>query len=153
MIKKDKLEQFWGVVSDTLEWKDKEIVELKAETKLAQEKETQLNANIDLLKEQLKETQFEVDHIKVIGIDFTKKGFVYGGGVLLLVLILLLVVAIVKMNVSNRSASVARKDLEELRDEFENFQKRVLEKEKKLKRELTNEMNKCEELKQKLKSR
>ncbi|PWJ42735.1 hypothetical protein [Sediminitomix flava] len=142
------LNTFWSAIKDTISKADTEIIAI-------QDDKNKITSELASVQGELDETNSKLEksaYINVLGIDFLKETYVVINFVIIISLIVLLLVAIYKFKNSNKVASDARKEYQEVEQEFTSYKQRALEKEMKLKRELVTEVNKVEELKQKLAS-
>ncbi|BDD09850.1 hypothetical protein FUAX_22820 [Fulvitalea axinellae] len=153
VIKEGQLDAFWNEISDTLRVEKEQISELKASIVKKDAQIVSLNDTIKSKEVLVNESRHLTTHISVIGIDFSKGTYIYLTWGIILVLAGLMAAALMNTKVKNNAANVARKDLDELAKEYDDYKKKVFEREVKLKRELTTEMNKVEELKIKLKKK
>ncbi|BDD05018.1 hypothetical protein [Aureibacter tunicatorum] len=152
IIDEPKLNAFWNVVSDSLAEKQSEISLLKEEIIKRDQSLVSTQDTLSLTRNALSESQFKEDHISFIGIDFSKSNYKFINISVILILIVLLAVMFVTGKVNVKNAKDAKKSFDDLQLEMEEYKKRVLERETKLRRELTTEMNKVEDLKKKMKS-
>ena len=150
VIKDDKLISFWETVEDSITTKEDTIVKLEGIIKEKNQKISEQENALKVANDKIKDIQFDIAHIDVFGVSMDKSNYVIISWTIIILLILALLVSIVRTKQSISISKKKKTDFEELNEEFEEYKKRVLEKETKIRRQLTTEMNKVEELKQKL---
>lgn len=147
VIKEVKLDEFWKVVMDS-------VKRMKSELKQANITITKLNDDVKNADDKVISVQASVagivhdsTHISFFGVSFTKWFFnllfLIATGTLALFIVFLLG----QTRLVNQSIKEKSERLNLLADEFEQYKRKSLEKEKKLSRELQTERNKLLEIK------
>lgn len=152
VIKITQLNTFWKNVQDTLQAEKQEILD-------AQQEIAKLNGELVKIKQayqqkekELQESDYEIAHINVMGMDILKGSYIYFNGVVILILMTLLAVVFIKYNISNKVAEAKKSEYEAIDRELNDYKQKAREKELKIKRELQTEMNRVEELNQEVAS-
>ncbi len=110
---------------------DKQVVEI-----------TSLHEKIDQITNELNQSQGKENQIEVLGIATNKNTYNMFTWILIGILLLGLIFFISRFKGSNILTKKAKSDLAEIEEEYENFRKKSLEKEQKLRRQLQDEINK-----------
>lgn len=146
IIRETKLDAFWTGTLDS-------IAATKDRLQLTQAKVNELQAELEGIKKdmaakdkELAAYQHAATHISVLGIDILKENFIYTFWGVISFLVLALLIIGYRFKENNRVTAATRKENGTLKEEMEEFKKRSLEKEKKLRRELQTERNTVEEL-------
>lgn len=147
IVRETALNQFWTNVRDS-------VATVRQQLNASQ---SQINAHeqeMASMKEELQEGQaavqaseYDSTHISVLGINVLKAGFLSFFWITVSILTLMLLIAIYQYRNSKRVTSKTQKNLRALQREIDDFRKKSLEKERKLRRELQTERNHVEELK------
>lgn len=103
---------------------------------------TSLESNINKLNTDLSTAQSKVDNISLFGILLKKSTYNTILWSIIGLLLAFLLFFIYKFNRSNLITSEAKTSLTDVEQEFEQFRKKTLEKEQKLRRQLQDEINK-----------
>lgn len=147
MLKAYQVENLWKSVQDTLRSKDEAYAAIKNQVSIRESEIKTLQGTIDQKEASVEEMEFAGSHITVLGMDVNKssfKTFVFVTGSILLILMGLSLWAF-KMSYGN--ARESRSLYDEVRQEFDNYKHRMVEKEVKLLRELQDYRNRVSELK------
>lgn len=147
VIKEVKLDEFWKGVMDS-------VKRLKLEVKQANQSISKLNHDIKAAGEKVDSVQASVaglvhdsQHISFFGIGFTKWFFNILFLVVTGVLVFFIIALLGRARLVNQSIKEKSESLTLLTEEFDQYKRKSLEKEKKLSRELQTERNKLLELK------
>lgn len=147
VIKAAKLDEFWKVVMDS-------VKQLKIEVKQANQSIAKLNGDLKNAGDKVESVQASVaglihdsQHISFFGISFTKWVFNILFLVVVGVLAFFIFALLGRARLVNQSIKEKSESLTLLTDEFDQYKRKALEKEKKLSRELQTERNKLQELK------
>jgi uncharacterized membrane-anchored protein YhcB (DUF1043 family) len=147
IIRETRLDAFWVGVIDS-------IGATKEQLQFTQTKVNELQKELEGIKKdmaakdkELAAHQHATTHISVLGIDVLKENFIYTFWGVISFLVLALLIIGYRFKENNRVTATTRKENSTLKEEMEEFKKRSLEKEKKLRRELQTERNTVEELK------
>lgn len=147
VIKEVKLDEFWKVVMDS-------VKRMKSDLKQANITITKLNEDIKNADEKVISVQasvagiaYDSTHISFFGVSFTKLFFNLLFLIVTGTLALFIVFLLGRTRLVNQSIKEKSESLNLLADEFEQYKRKSLEKEKKISRELQTERNKLLELK------
>ncbi|GHB52406.1 hypothetical protein [Mongoliitalea lutea] len=142
VIKKTHMDQLKKNVVDSLKVFQQEIASQKEELRSQQTQLAEVNKDLLALKESLEEAEAARDNFSFLSFPIHKSAYntlvwsIIGG------LALALVFFLYRFFQSHRVVEKARKDLEETMEEFEQHRRNTLERERKLKRELVDALNK-----------
>ncbi|MEN8186516.1 MAG: tRNA (guanine-N1)-methyltransferase [Bacteroidota bacterium] len=154
LYKKSGSYQEYKVVKKTNYYKIKANVldSLKSLSKRLNESHTIIEgqkSEISSLKEELKTTNLnltnvtnEKDSMKLLGISMSKSGYNSLMWLIIVGLTLFLLFFIYQFKNSNSVTKVSQKSLSELEEEFDEYKRRSIEREQKVRRELQDEINK-----------
>ncbi len=145
-IKEVTLNDFWKIVQDSLDTKEKKIISAQSTIQAQEEKIGELNNTIQEQKATIDEKQFDTQHIQVLGMDMSKESYKLFNTVAIVFLIVLAGLLFYQFNHSKKFAVAKKKDYEKLSGEFEEYKRNALEKQMKLRRELQTERNKIDEI-------
>lgn len=121
---------------------EKEIIASKNNIDSQEEKIAQLNATLTGTTKDLQEANKAKEEIAFLGIPTDKSTYRTIMWGILLVLTITLVIFVYKFKNSHAQTKEAKKNLQEIDDEFEEYRKTALEKQQKLGRMLQDERNK-----------
>jgi uncharacterized membrane protein len=147
VIKEVKLDEFWKVVMDS-------VKRMKLDNRLANQSIAKLNDDLKNANEKVSSVQasvaglvYDSQHISFFGIHFSK--WVFNGIFMIVtgVLVFFIIALLGRARLVNQSIKEKSESLTLLTDEFDQYKRKALEKEKKLSRELQTERNKLLELK------
>lgn len=149
VIERQALNAFWQTTQDS-------IAQLKANLKTEQEltasqEDTinQLNQTINTKDEEIAELETQTSTIEVFGLDVSKSTYIFISFFSVGVLIIVLIVFLYRFKENNRIARAKVIEYDKLHNEFEEYKRKALEKQMKLRRELQTERNKLEEARKK----
>ncbi|BDC98055.1 hypothetical protein [Persicobacter psychrovividus] len=151
VIKENSYNKIVRVVEDSIVEHRNLQKQTKAQLAESNQEIVKLNDLISAKDQEIEKNIYQVGHLTALGMDWNKDTFVVTSFGIIILLIAILVFAFTKVKLSNNTAANKTKDYDELYDEFEEYKQRMRERETKLRRELTTEMNKVEELKASLK--
>lgn len=147
VVKETMLNNFWANIQDSVATFHRQLSETQAKVD-AQNKEIQkVNETLAAKDKTIQASEHASTHISVLGIDVLKESFVTFFWISVSVLALLLGLAIYQYKRSDQVTAKTRHDYRALQHELEEFRKKSLERERKLRRELQTERNTVEELK------
>ena len=146
VIKRNKLNSFWKIVTDSVEQTDKLRKEalVTIEAKKAQIEE--LNNVIQQKDQDLAAGEEEKSSITVLGARINKSSYAIISVIIPIILIAVIGMLIAKFKVDRQTAKIAKQHLFALEKEFEDYKKRAMDNQIKLNRELQTERNKLQEL-------
>lgn len=145
-VKEVTLNEFWNVVRDSLDTKEKKIVSAQSTINAQEEKINELNSTIGEQKSTIDEKEFDTEHINVLGIDMGKESYKMFNTIAIVFLLVLAGLLFYQYNHSKKFATAKKKDYEKLSGDFEEYKRNALEKQMKLRRELQTERNKIDEI-------
>lgn len=144
------LNDFWNNIEDSLNAQKKEIGSLKKELASTQKSVSQLEGEISERESKIAEQSELIDNMSFLGIQISKGTYVIITWAIIFVLIILVLVVYFRFKKANKVTTETRKEFSTLQAEFEAHRQRARENESKIKRDLQTEINRVEELKEKL---
>jgi len=148
VIKAYVLDGVWKIAMDTVKFQKGAIAQSKDKIS---ELEASLQASELTLKKERDDAasiQHNSTHISVLGIDFAKSSFLTLASFLLAGLVAAIVFITGKMRLMGTHLKEKVMVADMIANEYDDFKRRALDKQMKLSRELQNERNKLEELRQ-----
>jgi predicted PurR-regulated permease PerM len=153
VVKTSKLNTFFRNVQDTINEKDQKLVELSKTIDDQNARLSDLQKQIASQDESIKASDYDTKHINVFGIDMEKGSYITTNLVIILILVIILLFFWYKFKESRKVAVQKKNEYNTLEGDFNDFKQNARDKEIKLKRELQTELNRNEELNQKLSAR
>ncbi len=147
IVRETDLNRFWTNVRDSLVQVHQQLALTKSNINTQKAEVDTLNAKLESQREMVEESEHASTHISVMGIDILKNNFLSFFWITASVLTLLLLGALYQYRNSRMVTSRTQYNLRAIQRELEDFRKKSLEKERKLRRELQTERNRVEELK------
>lgn len=147
MLKAYQVENFWKSVQDTIRQKDEALLAVQKQISLHEAERKALQAQLDTKESTLADLEFAGSHISVWNWDINKGTFTKSVGIGLLLIIGLAGGAFFFCKASHQDARESRSLYNDVRDEYETYKQRMVEKEIKLLRELQDYRNRMVELK------
>ena len=147
IIREVRLNRFWTNVKDSLAQVRQQLTATQAKVNSQGTEIGSLNETIAAQQQTVNASEHASTHISVMGIDMLKNSFLSFFWITASVLTLLLLVALYQYRNSKQVTSKTQYNLRAIQRELEDFRKKSLEKERKLRRELQTERNRVEELK------
>ncbi len=144
------LEEFWNNIEDSLNAQKQEIRSLKKELSSTQKNVSQLEGEISERDNKISEQSELIDNMSFLGIQIGKGTYVTITWAIIFVLVVLVLVVYYRFKKANKVTTETRKEFSTLQAEFEAHRQRARENETKIKRDLQTEINRVEELKEKL---
>ncbi|WP_316823364.1 hypothetical protein [Pedobacter gandavensis] len=146
LINPARLAGFWKSVSDSINHNRKQLSNIKL--KLAEQEKivASLKAQISGAESSLASSNAKLDEIKFLGISFTKSNYNVMVWSLILILAAALAVVIIRSAKFIHEAKYRSSLYDEIAQEYQNYKTKANDKEKKLARELQDERNKLDEL-------
>ncbi|MBD8487729.1 hypothetical protein IFO69_03105 [Echinicola sp. CAU 1574] len=142
VVKKTNLDKIKSNILDSLKVFKDQIIEKNAKINEQNAEIKQLNTGIENTKNELNTALEAKDSFPILGLQVYKTTYSTIMWSVIIALGIALAFFIFKYSKSHKVISQTRKDLTETKDEFENHRKNTLERERKLKRQLVDEMNK-----------
>ncbi|MGF1637249.1 MAG: hypothetical protein ACFCUU_09260 [Cyclobacteriaceae bacterium] len=149
VIKITSMNQFWSSIQDSLNASHSKVGTLSQGNAQKAKTIDSLKLQMTQMQELVDNSEYEKEHLKVLGMYVQKDNFVITFWASIFLLIGLLVTAIMKFNNSNRITRNTLQEFDELSREFKEHKDIAREKEMKLKRELQTERNSIEEIMEK----
>lgn len=142
VVKRTNLDKIQKNVTDSLNVFKDQLVTVKKDLKERQEQIAGLEAQMSELQDQLTVAVSERDSFEFLGMPIHKSAYSSIMWTIVLILTGALLFFLFQYSQSHKVISKARKDLEDTMEEFDQHRKNTLERERKLKRELVDAMNK-----------
>ncbi|CAN5228481.1 hypothetical protein BH23BAC1_BH23BAC1_28810 [soil metagenome] len=152
VIRISNLNNFWKNVQDTLKAEKQEILDAQQEIARQNGELIKINQAYQQKEKELQQSDYEIAHINVLGLDILKSNYIYFNWAVITILITLLAIVFIKYNISNKVAQAKKSEYEAIDRELNDYKQKAREKELKIKRELQTEMNRVEELNQEVAS-
>jgi len=149
VIRESRLDEWFAVIQDSLQNLKLKVINEKKYSTALNDTIASINLKRDELANSVQEYDYGQTHISVIGIDFTKKGFILLTFIIEAILIIILAVLLFKFFDNQRVTTDTVREHERLVSEYEEYKKRALEKQSKLARELQTARNKLDDLRRK----
>jgi len=146
LINPYRLSQFWQSVRDTLKTERKRSSEARQKIVTLEKGVTGLKSEISGTESSLAATNAKMDQISFLGIGFSKSSYNVTVWTIIIVLALLLTIVVLRSAKSIQEAKYRTGLYEEVSQEYQAYKVKANDKEKKLARELQDERNKAEEL-------
>ncbi|MGB3850748.1 MAG: hypothetical protein WA958_12330 [Tunicatimonas sp.] len=147
IIRVTELNRFWTNVRDSLKQVHEQLALTQNNINTQGAEIDTLNSKLESQRAMVEESEHASTHISVMGIDILKNNFLSFFWITASVLTLLLLGALYQYRNSRMVTSKTQYNLRAIQRELEDFRKKSLEKERKLRRELQTERNRVEELK------
>lgn len=146
VVKETMLNNFWANIQDSLATFHRQLNETQAKVDEQNKEIQKINETLAAKDKTIQASEHASTHISVLGIDVLKDSFLTFFWISVSVLGLLLGLAIYQYKRSDQVTAKTRHDYRSLQHELEEFRKKALERERKLRRELQTERNTVEEL-------
>ena len=147
IIREERLNHLWANVQDSLAQVQKKLTATQGKIRTQNEEITSLNEDLKAQQQSVSDSEHASTHISVLGMDMLKQNFLSFFWITASILTLLLLGALYQYRNSKQVTSKTQYNLRAIQRELEDFRKKSLEKERKLRRELQTERNRVEELK------
>ncbi|MAE84738.1 MAG: hypothetical protein CMB80_18505 [Flammeovirgaceae bacterium] len=142
-----RMNQFWAEVNDSLVTKDKSNAKLKGEIIALKAMIDSLNSELSTVKANLETSEETNSEISFLGIPFDKTIYHIMVWAIIILLAALTILTYFMYIRSNGLTSRFKKDLEQLRHEYDDHRDKSREAQVKLKRELQTAVNTIDEMK------
>ncbi|QSE96293.1 hypothetical protein [Fulvivirga lutea] len=146
VIKIQELNSFWKGVTDSINNKHEIIVDLQAKNQDLNNQVTSLEVEIKEAQAQIESLQGQISTISIFGIAIDKTVYKVVNFTLLSTLILIIGLIFFRLKERVQVANAKIKDYNNLESKFEEYRRKSLENQMKLRRELQTERNKLEEI-------
>ncbi len=147
VVKKLQLKNFRRNLAQELEQLDTEISELEKSLKDEKNKIADLQNQLENTQNKLQKTTSERDQIFLFGSPMSKDVYQTTMWGIIGALIILLILLLIKFKANNNTTNEAKKQLNSVEKEFEDYKRKALEKQQKLGRELQDQKNLVNKLK------
>lgn len=147
VVKKLRLKNFRNSLSKKLDELDKEIENYKSQLQEEENKIIDLQNQLEATQNNLDETTAQRDQILLFGSPISKEVYQTTMWGIIGALIILLILLLIKFKANNSATNEAKKQLETVDKEFEEYKRKALEKQQKLGRELQDQKNLVNKLK------
>lgn len=147
MVKLFEMDQFWRVIEDSLRTKRTAIHQGLLLTKQQAAEIETLKAQVAKIETDKQELSTHVANIDVLGMSYSKEGFVTFATFLVVGLLVLCGVLLVISKMAFKASRDSKKVSDDVYKEFEDYKHLAVEKNIKLSRELQNMKNRMAELK------
>ena len=147
IIREAQLNLLWTNVQDSLAQVHQQLGATQDKVAAQNDEISSLNEDLKAQQQAVNDSEHASTHITVLGIDMLKQNFLSFFWITASILTLLLLGALYQYRNSKRVTSKTQYNLRAIQRELEDFRKKSLEKERKLRRELQTERNRVEELK------
>ncbi len=146
VVQESMLDDFWTNIKDSVATFQQQLDATQAKVDEQNTEIKDVNQTLVAKDKTIQESDHASTHIGVLGIDLMKDSFVTFFFAAIIILGLMLGLAIYRFKRSNQVTAKTRHDYRSLQHELEEFRKKALERERKLRRELQTERNTVEEL-------
>lgn len=150
VIDRAKLEAFWSQIDDSLTVQQQEISSLKKDLSSTQQNVSNLESQVSERDSKIGEQAELIDNMSFLGIQIGKGTYVTITWAIIFALIALVLIIYFRFKNANKVTTETRKEIQSLQEEFETHRQRSRENETKIKRDLQTEINRVEELKERL---
>ncbi len=150
VVRRDRLGSFWSEVTDTLARNAQNKAKVQANLQTAEKNISDLENQLEETEQALEQVTFEKDRISFLGWQLIKSTYSFLVWGVIVLLAILVVIYQLRYTRAGRITERTKKQGRELESEFEGFKNNAREKETKLRRELQTEINKVEELEQRV---
>ena len=147
IIREVRLNRLWNNVKDSLAQVQQQLTATQGKVDAQGNEIAAINEDLKAQQQAVNDSEHASTHISVLGIDMLKQNFLSFFWITASILTLLLLGALYQYRNSKRVTSKTQYNLRAIQRELEDFRKKSLEKERKLRRELQTERNRVEELK------
>jgi len=146
VIKNTRLNAFWKMVKDSVQILKNNLAGSEVTINDQQAEISGLEQTISANEASIANTEFTMNHIRFLGIDFSKSAYITLNVTLIAGLVLLLGIGFIQFNFNRQTTKQKVTDYAKLEEEFTEFRSNSLEKQIKLKRELQTERNTLEQI-------
>lgn len=150
VVRETNLNQFYNNVRDSIYTAKQNILQAQSKINEQQQEIERLNDEVASRQQAVEQSEYEIAHTQLLGIDIEKETYNFLVWGLILILLIILAVVVLKYKSSNKVAVKKKNEYETLDQEFSEYKLRSREKETRLMRDLQTERNAVEELNQRL---
>ena len=142
VIKRNLILNLKGNTLDSLKAFQAKLNDTKDAISKQQEEIDELKTNLSKTQDTLLTTNKKKDSITLFGLQMSKTSYSLIMWLFIIVLLALLILFIYKFNNSNSVTRIAKNNLADIEEEFEEHRRYALEREQKVRRQLQDELNK-----------
>lgn len=150
VVDRTVLDGFWNNIEDSLNMQKQEIAALRKDLASTRQNVSELESQISERDNKIAEQSELIDNMSFLGIQIGKGTYVTITWAIIFVLVVLVLIVYFRFKNANKVTSETRKEFSSLQAEFEAHRQKARENETKIKRDLQTEINRVEELKEKL---
>ena len=147
LVNPNRLASFWKSVRDTMSTKNKQVTTSNKKIISLDKEVSSLKSQITGTETSLANTNAKANEISFLGIAFTKSNYSMIVWSLIIILAIALAIVIIRSAKHIHESKYRSTLYEEISQEYQAYKTKANDKEKKLARELQDERNKLEELK------
>lgn len=147
MVKVFAMDKVWKAAMDSLAWERAQVKKAAQAGARFQQTIRELEGKLQVRQATVDELVFAGEHIRVLGRDMSKGGFITGVLITGGVLVTLLVLSLLSTRVSFRAVAEAQRAYDNVSKEFDEYKHQAVEKQIRLSRELQTERNRVTALK------
>ncbi len=146
VVSNTRLNNFWKQVNDSISAKESQFQNAQSEISQLNIKMQDMTAEMTQKDKKVADSQYLVDHLKVLGISVSKSGYVYFNFFIIIALAAIIGIGFGRFKENEKTSVEKTKLAESAEAELEDYKKKAKEKEMKLRRELQTEINRNEDL-------
>jgi hypothetical protein len=146
VIHENTLNGVWAILTDTLAKRNHLLTEASAKITTLQSEVTFVRSELKARESAMAEINFASTHLTVMGINFTKSGFLFTTFILFLCLTGAVLVLGARVKLMSRYVNESKVIVKSTTDEFEEYKRKAMDKYIKISRELQTERNKLTEM-------
>lgn len=146
VIKESTLDGVWRIIQDSLKAKDGMLADRNQEISKLKMSIAQMDSAVKAKEASVADVVFDSTHINVLGMNFGKGIFLTATAILFIGLIALTGFIFTRSKLLNHSLQEKKLAVNMVTHEYEEYKKRAMEKQMKLSRELQDERNKIQSM-------
>lgn len=146
VIKESTLDGVWRIIQDSLKAKDGMLADRNQEISKLKMSMAQMDSAVKAKEASVADVVFDSTHINVLGMNFGKGIFLTAMAILFIGLIALTGFIFTRSKLLNHSLQEKKLAVNMVTHEYEEYKKRAMEKQMKLSRELQDERNKIQSM-------
>lgn len=146
VIKETTLDGVWRIVQDSLKAKDAAYAKSKLEIANLKGSIQKMDSAVKAKEASVADVVFDSTHINVLGINFGKGIFITSVFIIAAALVAFAVFVLGRSKLTNKMLQEKKLALNMITHEYEEYKKRAMEKQMKLSRELQDERNKLQSM-------
>lgn len=150
VIEETSLDAFWKGVQDSVKAPKRQLAEAQQQINSQKVQLTQLQSQLKAKETESQRDNYECGRVSVLGIGMDKNGYATFSYFMYAALLGVLGLVFFRYQNSNRVTVSTRKDYTEAKQQMETYQKKLLETQTALGRELQTERNRIEDMQQEI---